>query len=43
MPLLIYFPFIVWSGVVMRMFEPQLQSFRGAAKAASPESIRRSQ
>jgi hypothetical protein len=23
MPLLIYFPFIVWSGVVMRMFEAQ--------------------
>ena len=23
MPLLIYFPFIVWSGIVMRMFEPQ--------------------
>ena len=23
MPLLIYFPFIVWSGIMMRMCEPQ--------------------
>ena len=42
MPMLIYFPFIVWSGIVMQMCEPRPASFQGAAKAASPESIRRS-
>jgi hypothetical protein len=30
MPLLIYFPFIVWSGIVMQMCEPPLSKKSGS-------------